>query len=201
MEKCVQIHEWVSSSSTTLNIVPIVAAAIHLICCSASSSNSNDHKLSFSTRPMVERKYRQEAQNQLIQQFLNGLPPQMRISASSTQIATTQLIPYTLNSLFHTNNNPLTRPVSSIELLTPTEQVAFQEHVHKLRSLNLTYVHDNNNDNHNHDTSTQKEMRLEPNIEKIVFFPNLQTPPQRTEIPLLVSKTIFVTIYLSLMQE
>jgi len=149
--------------------VPSAAAAIHLLC-----RMDTRPDLIISNRSMMDAHYLLEDNIRLTDKFLDGLPPSLRCYVRGSGVIT-ELLPYCLWLLSAgQGNGSLNRAVSSIEVLTKEEKIAFNSHVTMLRTLGLTYVkadhdHDDSNDiNMKHD-----EMRLEPEVDKIVQFQSL----------------------------
>lgn len=197
MDRCWTAHEWLSTvdtyrsftSSVAMNNssehrtmqkfhLPTAAAAIHLLCRVETKSD-----LMYSMRQLLDTSYRLEANESLVDKFLEGLPPTVR-SASQRKHLVSDVIPYCMWLLSAgKGKGALNRPVSSFDILSKEEKSSFEKHVAVLRSLGLTYVVSDNGDTVNN--SMGISMRLEPEVDKISMFKGLK--PKREEIPALVS--------------
>lgn len=197
LDRCWTAHEWLSSvdvyrsytSSVAMNNssehrtmqkfhLPTAAAAIHLLCRVETKSD-----LMYSIRQLMDTSYQLEANESLVDKFLEGLPPSVR-SASQRKHLVSDVIPYCMWLLSAgTGRGALNRPVSSFDILTKEEKSSFEAHVAILRSLGLTYVVSENVDSAN--SSMNMSMRLEPEIDKISLFKGFKT--KREVIPNLVS--------------
>ncbi len=198
LDKCWTAHEWLSSvdiyrsSKTSVAFnntsehhsmqkchIPSAAGAIHLLCRVETRPD-----LSFSLRPLLDLFYQTEANNGLIDKFLEGLPPKVRSSAHRNHFVA-DVLPYLLTLLSAGSGRAsLTRPVSSIDILTKEEKEAFLVHVDVLQSLGLTYVKESDQGEFNQGDSGLK-MRLEPEINKISEFQGMES--SRGAVPPVVS--------------
>lgn len=186
-------HEWLSSadiyrssgmSGASNNVgdsfhmqklhIPSAAAAVHLLCRIETKPD-----LTISNRSMMDALYLLEVNIGLIDKFLDGLPPSVRCYIRGSGVIT-ELLPYCLRLLSAGQGvGSLNRAVSSIEILTKEEKIAFNAHVAILRALGLTYVKEDSDHDDNNDNNVQShEMRLEPEVDKIVQFQSL--PPAST---------------------
>jgi chromosome transmission fidelity protein 18 len=80
----------------------------------------------------------------------------------------------------------LSKPVSSVDILSVEEKLAFSAHVQTLRDLGLTYVKDGGAFDYNY----TKNLRLEPEIDKLVKFEFLEDSVGRKEIPALLKELL-----------
>jgi len=149
--------------------IPSAAAAIHLLCRMETKPD-----LVISNRSMMDALYLLEDNIRLTDKFLDGLPPSLRCYIRGSGVIT-ELLPYCLWLLSAgQGNGSLNRAVSSIEVLTKEEKIAFNAHVAMLRALGLTYVKaDHGHDDSNDVNVKNDEMRLEPEVDKIVQFQSL----------------------------
>jgi len=129
--------------------------------------------LSFSTRPMSDLHYRTQANVSLVHRFVEGLAPRARRGVGGgTDAVVSDVLPYGLWLLSAGDGkHSLSRPVSSVDILSDEERVAFGAHVATLRALGLTYVKDERTDYDNRDAASGGDnVRLEPEIDKLVKF-------------------------------
>ena len=206
LDRCWTAHEWLSSvdiyrsyktsvASTNnaehRNIqqfyIPSAAAAVHILCRVETSP-----ELTYTLRPLLDALHRLEVNGGLVNKFLEGLNPKAR-SGISAQGFTSEVLPFCLSLLSAGGGlGALTRPVSSIEFLTKEERLTFDEHVEILRALGLTYkkVEDGLN------LGTEIEMRLEPEIDKVLQFQRFHARRQHVSIPSTVRVFSCYMIYL-----
>lgn len=158
LERCVLAHEWLSGADQShvwrQDAVPPAAVAIHFLC-----RVETRPSLTYSTRPLHDVQHRRETHRGLVGRFTDGLSPH-------THRAPLETVPYALWMLAGRG----LRNVSSLEILSKQERAAFDHHVATLRALGLTYVV----------ADTPTEMRLEPAIDTLMHFTNLQPPPGQT---------------------
>ena len=193
LEKCWTAHEWLScvdvyrSHKTTVAStnhaehrtiqkyhIPSAAAAIHLLC-----RVETNPELTFSLRPLLDTVFQVEANGGLINKFLEGLSPKSR-SGITKQGFTFEVMPFCLSLLSPgAGIGALNRAVSSIDILTKEERESFYAHVNMLRTLGLTYKKVDDGQNQGMHQSIETEMRLEPEIDKILQFQDLNTFNQR----------------------
>ena len=142
--------------------IPSAAAAIHLLCCVETRPD-----LTFSTRPMADAHYQNQANVSLVHRFVEGLAPRARRGVGGgTDTVVSDVIPYGLWLLSAGDGkHSLSKPVSSVDILSDEEKLAFSAHVDTLRALGLTYVKDEGT----WDAPTE-DVRLEPEIDKLVKF-------------------------------
>lgn len=160
--------------------MPSAAAAIHLLCRVETRA-----ELTFSTKVMFERSYRQEANWSLVNKFVEGLSPKARINLTSST-AVSEVIPFALWMLSAgTGSNSLGRPVSSMDILNRAERLSFVSHVATLRALGLTYVAESNPTGSFNSATLDMEMRLEPAIDTLSKFGGFKVPvdQRRKNIP------------------
>jgi hypothetical protein len=145
--------------------IPSAAAAIHFLC-----RVETKPYLKYSLREMTDVAYSIEAKNGLISKFLEALSPHAKGCISGSSFTTTSL-PYLLSLVSKsTDSNALSRPVSSIELLSKDENLIFDAHVAILRTLGLTYVKTLNYIDSTNSSHESYDMRLEPEIDNLVEF-------------------------------
>ena len=188
-EKCSAALQWLSgadSFSIQHMYVPCAAAALHLLC-----RVEQKPDLTYSTRELVDNRYRLEANLGLAQKFADGLSPRYRGSRTSAAIVK-ETIPYVLWMLSAgEGSSALSRPASSVEILKKKELESFMKHSETLRSLGLTYVASSQdadlciNDGEYH-------MILDPPIHRLVQFQHLNqgTDVWRKPIPSPVSLSL-----------
>ena len=181
LDRCCSAFEWLSGadtyrsskSNTAMNNsaehfsmqkfhIPSAAAAIHLLCCVETRPD-----LTFSTRPMADAHYQNQANVLLVHRFVEGLAPRARRGVGGgTDTVVSEVIPYGLWLLSAGDGkHSLSKPVSSVDILSDEEKLAFSAHVDTLRALGLTYVKDEGT----WDAPTE-DVRLEPEIDKLVKF-------------------------------
>lgn len=184
MERCGLAHEWLSGGAIGNRTSSFaVMGAVHLLCRVETRS-----ELTLSNRDSSNAHYRREAHRGILQKFVEGL------RQPSYDNAITETVPYALWML-SASGGGLNRPVSSIDILSKKEMVAFDAHVSCLRSLSLTYVAEEQsndrfgNKHQQQNYSSEVEMRLEPEIHRLVYFKGYRPPPQsrRKRVPSVVS--------------
>jgi len=138
-----------------------VAAAVHFLC-----RVDTKPDLEFTTRRMSDARFWRDANRALSLKFLDGLTPKMRTTRGTL---VTDFIPYVLWLLAAGDgSSSLSRPVSSLEILTKQEVKAFWAHVNIMKNLGLTYGKVKDFDNE--ETSTV--FQLQPEIHRFVAFGN-----------------------------
>jgi len=204
LDRCWTAHEWLSSidvyrshktSAASNNHaehrliqnchIPAAAAAIHILCRVETSPD-----LTFSMRPLLDSIYQLEANNALIHKFLEGLSPKAKSGLTSYGFAS-EVLPYCSWLLSAgEGNGALSRDVSSIEILTKEEKSSFDAHVEMLQTLGLTYKRVDESDvqqghmNMRKDNSFGVEMRLEPEIDKVLHFQGIpKSILRRNDVP------------------
>ena len=187
LDRCSLAYEWLSEADTyrshksnvAMNnsaehhsmqkfYIPSAAAAIHLLCCVETRPD-----LTFSTRPLSDLHYQNQANVSLVHRFVEGLAPRARRGVGGgTDVVVSDVIPYGLWLLSAgEGKNTLSRPVSSVDILSAEEKLAFSAHVATLRALGLTYVKEDVAFNHFKSPHTSDEnIRLEPDIDRLVRF-------------------------------
>ncbi|KAL3801780.1 hypothetical protein HJC23_001176, partial [Cyclotella cryptica] len=169
--------------------MPCAAAAIHLLCCIETRPD-----LTFSSRELSDLHYQNQTNVSLVQRFVEGLSPRTRSGiGGGTDVVVSDVIPYSLWLLSAGNGkHSLSKPVSSLDILSSEEKLAFSAHVATLRALGLTYIRDDRGfHNFNASNATTENVRLEPEIDKLVKFEHLaegfsverkQVPPVLKEL-------------------
>lgn len=204
LDRCTLAHEWLSGADVFRSMktavasnnhmehhsmqrhhMPSAAAAVHLLCRVETRTN-----LTFSTRQLTDSRYQLESNQSLTQKFVDGLSPKARVSAGNGSVAT-EMIPYSLWMLSGGEGScSLRRAVSSLEVLSKNERLAFDAHVGLLRSLGLTYVAREDAAQRAYSERGQNTvMRLEPQIDRLIRFEELTLSPAqiRKAIPSAVS--------------
>jgi chromosome transmission fidelity protein 18 len=197
-DRCSAAHEWLSGAdvlgsggegygSTRLH-TPSMAAAIHLLCRVELKPDLN-----FSTREFSDVYYQRETNLGLVQKFSEGLPAKAK-GMKCQGLLTTELVPYALWMLSAgTGNASLSRAASSIDILTKLERESVDAHVSLLRALGLTYLstvveepefNQKRKDAFQHTASMQKQMVLEPPIDRLVVYRQLKQFPDLRRIPI-----------------
>jgi chromosome transmission fidelity protein 18 len=128
--------------------------------------------LTFSTRELADLHYQNQANVSLVHRFVEGLTPKTRSGiGGGTDTVVSDVIPYGLWLLSAGNGkHSLSKPVSSIDILSPEEKLAFSAHVDTLRALGLTYVKDDRDFQSYKAHAAYENIRLEPEIDKLVKF-------------------------------
>ncbi|KAL3782824.1 hypothetical protein ACHAW5_000096 [Stephanodiscus triporus] len=202
LDRCCSAFEWLSAadmyrshkSNVAMNnsaehqsmqkyYIPTAAAAIHLLCCVETRPD-----LTFSTRPLSDCHYQNQANESLVHRFVEGLPPRTRRGIGiGTDTVVSDVIPYGLWLLSAgEGKHALSRPVSSVDILSAEEKLAFSAHVQTLRDLGLTYVKDGGT----YDYKNPNNLRLEPEIDKLVKFEFMDDCIGRKEIPSLLKELL-----------
>lgn len=215
LDRCAAAHEWMSSSdmyrshNTNTNDtgamhamesmhIPPAAAAIHLLC----RVEHQRQDLTFTTREFFDARYQQEANASLIQKFAEGFTPKARSSrngAGGSADLTVTEIPYIL-WILSAGEGPsaLDRNTSAYDLLKKEKQ-AFDDHVNVLVSLGMTYTlaqddaggesgRGTNNRNINYrEAATSAILRLEPPIDNLIQYMDLNVSENRREVAPAVS--------------
>jgi len=187
LDRCAVAFEWLSEADTyrshksqiAMNnsaehqsmqkfYIPSAAAAIHLLCCVETRPD-----LTFSTRPLSDLYYQNQANVSLVHRFVEGLAPRARRGVGGgTDVVVSDVIPYGLWLLSAgEGKHSLSRPVSSVDILTAEEKLVFSAHVETLRALGLTYVKESHSFHHSSNPNASNEtVRLEPEIDRLVKF-------------------------------
>ena len=192
LDRCASALEWLSGADTYRSFrsnvamnnsaehmsmqkfhIPAAAAAVHLLCCVETRPD-----LTFSTRPLSDAHYQNMANVSLVQRFVEGLTPRARRGVGGgTDTVVSDVIPYGLWLLSAGDGkHSLSRPVSSADMLSAEEKLAFSAHVETLRALGLTYVKDESFGpafEYKNPNSQAVNVRLEPEIDKLVKFEDL----------------------------
>ncbi len=163
--------------------IPTAAAAVHLLCCVETRPD-----LTFSTRPLSDCHYQNQANVSLVHRFVEGLPPRARRGiGGGTASVVSDVIPYGLWLLSAGDGkHALSRPVSSVDILSAEEKLAFSAHVQTLRDLGLTYVKDGGT----FEYKNPHNLRLEPEIDKLVKFEFVDDCIGRREVPSLLKELL-----------
>ena len=213
LDRCCTALEWLSSADTyrshksnvAMNnsaehqsmqkyYIPTAAAAMHLLCCVETRPD-----LTFSTRPLSDCHYQNEANVSLVHRFVEGLPSKSRRGVGGgTDTVVSDVIPYGLWLLSAGDGkHALSKPVSSVDILSLEEKLAFSAHMQTLRDLGLTYVKDGGTFDYNH----TKNFRLEPEIDKLVRFEFLDDSVGRREIPALLKELLAHGVTVAALRE
>ncbi|KAL7501439.1 hypothetical protein ACHAWT_010408 [Skeletonema menzelii] len=207
LDRCSVAFEWLSEADTfrshksnvAMNnsaehhsmqkfYIPTAAAAIHVLCCVETKPD-----LTFSTRPLSDMNYQNQANISLVQRFVEGLAPRARsgIGGGSDNVVA-DVIPYSLWLLSAGDGkHSLSKPVSSVEMLSAEEKLAFSAHVATLRALGLTYVKEDFGFSNvrNFDNGSNENVRLEPEIDKLVKFEGIDDT-DRKQVPALLKELL-----------
>ncbi|KAL3911883.1 MAG: hypothetical protein SGARI_001427 [Bacillariaceae sp.] len=189
-DRCSAAHELLSGadlrsgagySMQRLNTPPI-AAGIHLLC-----RVEVKPRLTFSTRELSDSQYQQEANQSLVQKFSEGLPVKSS-NFKCRDLLAKELVPMVLWVLSAgAGVSSLSRPASSIDLLSKAEREFADYHVAILRSLGLTYIQDAEREAMNagksHYRSDAIAMKLEPPIHRLVQYRGSWNQIRRKQIP------------------
>jgi len=213
LDRCRSALEWLSGadtyrshrSSAAMNnsaehmamqkfYMPSAAAAVHLLCRVETRPD-----LTFSTRPLADAHYRNQANVSLVHRFVDGLAPKARRGAGGgTDVVVSDVIPYGLWLLSAGDGkHALSRPVSSADMLSAEEKLAFGAHVATLRALGLTYVKDQGGGagggfDHGSPNAPAENVRLEPEIDRLVKFEDSESREggRRKDIPPLLKELL-----------
>jgi chromosome transmission fidelity protein 18 len=194
-DRCWAAHELLSGSDDRIFSMgseyslmrvntPAVAAAIHLLC-----RVEMKPQLTFSTREMADSRYQQEANRALVQKFSEGLP--VYNNQACLEVLSQEFIPLVLWMLSAGEGiSSLSRPASSMDILTQLERMVADRHVAHLCALGLSYVADLDKDVNNAPKSSFRgytiEMKLDPPIDRLVKYNALRNTHLhlcRKEIP------------------
>jgi len=207
LDRCCSAFEWLSGADTLRShksnvamnnsaehhvmqksYIPSTAAAIHLLCCVETRPD-----LTFSTRPLSDCHYQNQANVSLVHRFVEGLTPRSRRGVGGgTDTIVSDVIPYGLWLLSAGDGkHALSRPVSSVDILSAEEKLAFSAHVATLRALGLTYVKDQASafDSYSQNESAEN-VRLEPEIDKLVKYEEMNEHSGRRDIPPLLKELL-----------
>ncbi|KAL7462418.1 hypothetical protein ACHAXS_002794, partial [Conticribra weissflogii] len=209
LDRCAVAFEWLSEADTyrshksevAMNnsaehqsmqkfYIPSAAAAIHLLCCVETRPD-----LTFSTRPLSDLHYRNQANISLVHRFVEGLAPRARRGVGGgTDVVVADVIPYGLWLLSAgEGKHSLSRPVSSVDILTAEEKNVFSAHVETLRALGLTYVKESHSFHISPNPNAPNEtVRLEPEIDRLVKFEHVDEGffLNRRDIPSLLKELL-----------
>jgi chromosome transmission fidelity protein 18 len=167
--------------------VPCAAAAVHLLC-----RVEQKPDLTYTTRELMDNRYRLEANLGLTQKFAEGLSPQYRGSRALDSIVK-EMVPYALWMLSAGDGtSALSRPASSVEILKKRELESFVKHSETLRSLGLTYVA-STHDDHRNNNGDETHMVLDPPIHRLVYFQSLNRGPEAWRKPIPSPVSLFGT--------
>ncbi len=204
LDRCSVAFEWLSEADTfrshNSNVamnnsaehhfmqkfyIPTAAAAIHVLCCVETKPD-----LTFSTRPLSDMNYQNQANVSLVQRFMEGLAPRARSGVGGgTNNVVSDVIPFSLWLLSAGDGkHSLSKPVSSVEMLQAEEKLAFSAHVATLRALGLTYVKEDVGFNNTRNFDNEN-VRLEPEIDKLVKFEGMDDTG-RKQIPALLKELL-----------
>ena len=180
--------------------IPVAAAAVHFLCRIETKPD-----LQFSLREMTDIAYSTDANNGIINKFLEALPPRVKENLSGSNF-TTGSLPYLLQLVSKdTDSNALNNPVSSIELLSKDDRAIFYSHVARLRSLGLTYVKSVNYADSNDNTYGNNESyyRLEPEIDKLLEYKGFKSTVHQNiaNIPPILKELLAHAAHLEDMRE
>ena len=134
LDKCCAALEWLSgASSYRCNVamnngaehqsmqkyhIPTAAAAVHLLC-----SVETRPDLTFSTRPLSDCHYQNQANVWLIHRFVEGLPPRAGQGIGGGTDTVVSVIPYGLWLLSAGDGkHALSRKMSSVDILSDEEK-------------------------------------------------------------------------------
>jgi len=207
LDRCSVAFEWISEADTFRSYksnvamnnsaehqsmqkfyIPTAAAAIHVLCCVETKPD-----LTFSTRPLSDMHYQNQANVSLVQRFVEGLAPRARSGVGGgTNNVVADVIPYSLWLLSAGDGkHSLSKPVSSVEMLSVEEKLAFSAHVAILRALGLTYVKEDFgfNNARNFDNCPNENVRLEPEIDKLTKFEGIDDTG-RKQVPALLKELL-----------
>lgn len=207
LDRCCSAFEWLSGADTLRShksnvamnnsaehhvmqksYIPSAAAAIHLLCCIETRPD-----LTFSTRPLSDCHYQNQANVSLVHRFVEGLTPRSRRGVGGgTDTIVADVIPYGLWLLSAGDGkHALSRPVSSVDILSAEEKLAFSAHVATLRALGLTYVKDQAAAFDSYSpTESAENVRLEPEIDKLVKYEEMNEHCGRRDIPPLLKELL-----------
>lgn len=206
LDRCYSAFEWLSgadmyrslNSNVAMNnsaehhsmqkfYIPTAAAAIHLLCCVETRPD-----LTFSTRPLSDCHYQNQANVSLVHRFMEGLAPMVRRGCGGgTDTVVSDVIPYGMWLLSAGDGkHSLSRQVSSLDLLSAEEKLAFSAHVDTLRALGLTYVKEERTFDYKSPYNPGENLRLEPEIDKLVKFEHMDDRIGRIEIPSLLKELL-----------
>jgi len=207
LDRCCSAFEWLSGADTLRShksnvamnnsaehhvmqksYIPSAAAAIHLLCCVETRPD-----LTFSTRPLSDCHYQNQANVSLVHRFVEGLTPRSRRGVGGgTDTIVSDVIPYGLWLLSAGDGkHALSRPVSSVDILSAEEKLAFSAHVATLRALGLTYVKDQTSTYDSYSpTESAENVRLEPEIDKLVKYEEMNEHSGRRDIPPLLKELL-----------
>lgn len=200
MDRCAEAHEWLSCGdmyrshrshaaqhdvaqvqSLQRNFIPLVAAVLHFFC-----RIETKPKLIFTLKDLSNCWFKSQANFVLLSKFFEGLSPKVKCNMSYMN-SVQDTIPFVLWLLSAgAGEFSLIRPVSSVELLRPNELIKFQNHVHLIRSLGLTYIRDAPLDSNQ---AIPANMVLEPGIDTLATFDDLNIA-KKHELPCVMKELL-----------
>ena len=198
-DRCSAVLEWMSStdcyrsnkqlSSTDGYYVeaihtPAVAAATHILC-----RVEQPQDLIYSIRELTDSQYQMESNKAMVQKFLEGVCLRAKITRAGLFQVSTEIVPNMLWILSAgEGSSALNRSVTTVDLLSKSENDAFQHHAAILQSLGLKHISLDQEDNrHRHQSrsSTTLAVGLDPPVDRLVKFVDLSN--NRLDIPPAVS--------------
>lgn len=195
LDRCATIYEWLSASdlfrsSFALEAwhMPTAAGAVHVL-----GRVERPPNLVYSTRFFSDLNYQGEGNVALLQRFAEGLPQCQLVSVCR---AVTETIPYVMAIVAPLVALHIRRTVTSVEVLTPIERVAFDQAVHIMIGLGLSYVAVDDFHQSSIGGPSSKMLRLDPPVDRLTTFES--SPSLQSQIPLPVRYLPFVLRYVLL---
>jgi chromosome transmission fidelity protein 18 len=192
-DRCWAAHELLSGADNRNSLgsesYSTIAAGIHLLC-----RVEMKPQLTFSTREIADSRFQQEANRALLQQYSDGLPVHQKASRhlQCLEVLSQEFIPLLLWILSAGEGvSSLSRPASSMDILTTTEREVADRHVALLCALGLSYVADLDKQLYEAPKKSSFhgytiEMKLDPPIDRLVQYGALRNTTHhlfRREIP------------------
>jgi len=168
--------------------VPSTAMTIHLLC-----RIETRPELQLSNKEMFNAKFKMEAHHSLMRRFRS-----ISKLGLSTEVLTREFLSYILWTLScGAGKQSLSRTVTSTDMLTRDEKLAFASHLARLRSMGLTYVPDSTSIS---TISGTRRMRLDPEIDSLVIYKDL-VATRRNPIPDLLKVLLAHSAAMEAMRE
>lgn len=194
-DRCYAVLEWMSgtdcyrsnkqlSSADGYHVeaihTPAVAAATHVLC-----RVEQPQDLIYSIRDLTDSQYQMESNKALLQKYLDGICLRAKVSRAGLFQASTEIVPYALWILSAgEGSSALNRSVTSVDLLSKSENDAFEHHAAILHSLGLKHtslVHENDRHRQPYRSPSALLVGLDPPIDRLIKFVDMSN--NRLDIP------------------
>uniref|UniRef100_A0A7S1B434 AAA+ ATPase domain-containing protein n=1 Tax=Corethron hystrix TaxID=216773 RepID=A0A7S1B434_9STRA len=217
MEKRAAACDWLSDAAWATNrggngcdIARVTACAVGCLLRSDRLSTASEAQWIYSTRPLAEVRYRHSQREGILRSFQTGRPGWS--SCWDKRSTVTEVVPYALWALASGKRGggrkTLNRPATSLALLNNDERAAMADHVNRMQGLGLQYVRaeleqEDSGGWNNNFGDNKREMRLEPEIEMLVAFKELDDVKKmnRDDIPFVLKELIVQSLKVEKMRQ